>query len=472
MTGVLRILTDDQMVMLRDAAIDLLVNAGMKIKNDEILGLLEKEGASIDRTTQRAFLTSSLISRLIPDNPSTMSEWELNPPDADNLNVWGSHPFVMDWPGCQKREASRADLTEILKAVHTLEEISAIGPPVSICELPAVIEPVESLALTMQITDKKIAPAEIQLPEQIKYAVRLSEIYTGQPNSTALVSGGDYFQSPLVFGARSAECILEKARFGLPSFIGTMATSGLNSPGTVAGTITQALAELLGGLVIGKAINPELDWGSIACTGILDMSTGSACFSSPECTLQDMSLYQIMRRIYGRQIIVAEHYIDAPTPGIQATFEKTYRFNAAASFGAHILLNNGILDAGLAFSGVQCCLDLDTNRSLLQMYRGIEVNEETIGRDVILEACLSDSPNFLDMDHTVTHCRDNFWYPKLPLRAKTEAGIGWYEHSARILEIADERWKNAIATYEPINLSDDKRQAIEQVLVDARKELL
>jgi trimethylamine:corrinoid methyltransferase-like protein len=76
------------------------------------------------------------------------------------------------------------------------------------------------------------------------------------------------------------------------------------------------------------------------------------------------------------------------------------------------------------------------------------------------------------MDHTVEHCRDNFWYPKLPLRAKVEAGIGWYEHSARILEKADERWRNAIATYQPIDLSDDKRRNIEQVLADARRELL
>ena len=103
MRGVIRILTDTQIEDIKSASIDILVNAGMKIKSETILRKLEKEGAHVDYSRHRAHLTTHMISRLLPEKHSAMKDWELQAPDADDLGVWGSHPFVLDWPSCARR---------------------------------------------------------------------------------------------------------------------------------------------------------------------------------------------------------------------------------------------------------------------------------------------------------------------------------------------------------------------------------
>ena len=71
-----------------------------------------------------------------------------------------------------------------------------------------------------------------------------------------------------------------------------------------------ALAELMAGWVLGYAVNPDLPAGGIVSTGSLDMRTLSACFGSPEAMLQDVSVVNICRRLYGIPVHAAVGYTD------------------------------------------------------------------------------------------------------------------------------------------------------------------
>jgi trimethylamine--corrinoid protein Co-methyltransferase len=472
MRGATKILSDSEIGQIHESAVALLVSAGMKVCHPGILQSLEKTGAKVDGPRQRAILTREMIARLLPEHPTNITDWELNTKSSQEGHIWGSHPFILDWPQCTARKAARKDLTEVLQAAHGIQEIGIIGPPISMDDVPASVEPIEAMALTMSTTDKKLHHAEIVLHEQIKYAVEFGEILTGQPRSAALVPENEYFTSPLVFGDRSAECVLEKIRLGIPVRVGTMSTSGLNSPGTVAGTVVLGLAELLGGLVMFKAIEPNGQYGCIACTGVMDMTTADACFSTPECTLQNMAIYQILRLRYGIHTVVAQQYVDATLPGIQATFEKTHRYCATAGFGAHLLPNNGILKSGLVFSPEQCLLDLEMSRALARQFRGMVADDDAMALDLLISACHEASPNFLAEEHTVRHCRQNFWLPKLPLRARDHGTSDWYAGDERLLQVAHERWNEAQRNYHPIDLAEDKRRAINDVVARARRELI
>lgn len=466
--GAQSILSDKQMEMINHSAIQILQNSGMKIENETILEAMKQEGAIIDHTNKRVRIPVNMFRRLMPEHHTEIMDWQLESPGENDLAVWGSHPFILTWPELELRKAGRPDLEEALQACHSLPEVAAISPPLALFDAPPLMEPLEAVVMAMLVTDKRIGAAELFEPEQMKYAVELGEIHTGRAGATCFITACEYFTSPLMLGDRSARCILERTRLGMPTVFGSMATSGLNAPATVAGTVVLALAEILGGQIIGKCLDPTLAWSGIAATGAADMAAIGALFSTPETTLQDIALYQICRRLYGLKIGIAEHFIDATEPGIQATFEKTYRFCACASFGAHILLNNGLLCSGKAFSPVQCMLDIETDQALLRLYRGFDAKPDKLAEEIISKESLSESPNFLEQEHTFANFRSNFWFPKLLTRHDTDSnGVG-----RKLLDRAYGRWREAVNSYRPIDVSAEKQTAVQDVLRRARIELL
>ena len=466
MQGLLNVISDQEMEMINDSAINILENIGMKIESDIILKKLKSEGAIVDETKQRARIPAKVFKRLLKKNYTDLGNDELTPPNENDLAVWGSHPFIQTWPDCKLHSATRKDLQEVLQGVHMLAEIKNIAPPVAIADTNPMLEPIEALAMTMSTTNKHISGAEIFAPEQMKYGLEMGEIYSGNSNDTRFIGGCEYFTSPLILSERSARCIVERTRLGAKTNFGTMATSGLNAPGTIAGTVVLGLAEILGGQIIGACLNPDVQHGAIACTGVADMSTMACRFSTPETVLQDVSLYQICRRLYGLRITIAEHFIDAPKPGIQATFEKTYRFCSCASFTTNILLNNGLINGGNAFSPVQCILDIETNRALLRLYKGYEINIETLAKEVISEEAIKDAPDFLTSKHTLDNFRNNFWFPNLFLPNKKESG----KNDKSVLEHACDKWNNAVNSYEPPDIPQEKLQAVKDVVKRAQAE--
>jgi len=476
MRGQFSLLSDGELRQLSGAAFDLLGRVGMKVEHEEILAALARLGCQVDEAAFHVSFPSHVLEATLRHyGEGPVEQYEVEPPgeDASWSLIGGVQPHFLDWPAGRRRLATREDLLRLVKMAHVLPEFRAVGLPLVDCTAPQEIEPILSRALVMKHTDKPFAGSEVIHASNVKYLVELADIEAeGKARNTG-VATCNFVIAPLRMARRACECVVEKFRFDIPFIAGTMPISGLSAPGTVAGTAAVALAEVLGCFVVARALRPDLPVGAIVASGSLDMRTARACFGSPEATLQDVACSQVAHRIWGvRRVGPAYGYIDAKTPGIQATYEKLFKMLIAFPFTGNIGGWEGLLSAGQDYCPTQHMLDGEIASSIHRFKRGIEVNAETLALEVVEEVGLGSGKSFLEHDHTAAHARSEFWMPELLERTRWRGEAEELAAERELLERADAKWRAAVERYEPPDIPAEKLRAIDEVVERARRDLL
>ncbi len=473
-TGNLWKLHDDQALQKIDsAAISLLTKSGVRIENDELLDLLDSAGCRIERSSLRCYFSENLIADAIgklgaqtDDTIKIPIGW--NP--QNTLSQTGSYPHLLDWPSGYRRLAIRQDVVDMAKMAHTLDDFGEVGRVLVCSEVDPHIEPVWNTLQIAKTTDKPIIGGEVMFVEQLQPLVKMGEILTGRPGETGLIAACDFFIAPLTLYKRQADLFVAKRRLGMPIDPGTMPISGLSAPVTIAGTVAVAVAELIAGWVLGYLINPELPVGGIVCTGSLDMSTASACFTSPEALLQDTMTTQVCHRLYGINVSAVTGYSDAKRPGLEAVFQKMLGLSLAP-FGTTRFISAGILSAGQDYSPVQHILDAEINKSIERLWGGFEISDETIALDLIHQQISTGHANFVDTDHTFEHYKSEQWFPRWIDRSVWQGQSTEISAEYKMLERIDNYCKNAIDNYQQPDIDQTKINELEKILKEAEGKL-
>lgn len=456
-----------------EAAIQLLTGGGCRVEHEGLLHMLEGAGCRVDRSSMRCRIPEKLVRDVIErlgarkeDRVEIQPSW--NP--QSHLHLGGSYPHLLDWPGGNRRLATRQDVVHMAKMGHMLPEFETVGRVLTCAEVAPRLEPLWTTLTLAETTDKPIGGGEIFYAHYIEPLVRMGEALSGKPNDTSLIAACDFFIAPLIFDRKQAECFLEKRRFGITNVPGTMPISGISTPVTLAGTVTVAVAELIAGWVFGYAVNPDLPAGGIVSTGSLDMRTTAACFGSPEALLQDMTTVQICRRLYGIPIHAAVGYVDCKRPGLEAVFQKMYPL-ISSPFGTGLLGASGLLSAGQDYSPVQHLLDAEIEGAIERFYGGFEVSGETIALDLIEDMMQKDTTNFLDTDHTLRHFRSEQWYPKWFDRSVWQGEAFERDAERKMLERIDRYWKVAVERYERPDIDRHKIGELQRIFHAAEREV-
>lgn len=202
------------------------------------------------------------------------------------------------------------------------------------------------------------------------------------------------------------------------------------------------------------------------------MRTTKGCFGTPESAIQDACVVQLFEaRLGGHAHISGPGYIDATAPGLQAVYEKTVKahvFNAC--LGMPLRLGNaGLIDAGAVHSPTQYVLELELNAGLVRSDWEVPVDEEHLALDDILTLGPGEASNFLQTDHTLKHCRDA-WYGDLLDKGARALADGVDEE--RLLERADEYWRDIVAGHTPPEIDEERKRAVCEVVERARRELM
>jgi trimethylamine--corrinoid protein Co-methyltransferase len=140
-------------------------------------------------------------------------------------------------------------------------------------------------------------------------------------------------------------------------------------------------------------------------------------------------------------------------------------------FTKHLGGQTGTLEAGNTYSPTQQIIDLEINRQAMQLARGMEVNDDTMAVAEIEQFVPDDKQSFLMMDHTLKHWKESLWMPALMDRSSFESPEAERKKELQIVERAEARWRDALASYTPPRLDEDKIKAAEKVLEQARKKL-
>ena len=257
---------------------------------------------------------------------------------------------------------------------------------------------------------------------------------------------------PMKFAVDALGCLRAAVEGGMPVLLLSAGQAGATTPACLAGAVSQAWAECLGGLVYVNAIRP----GAPAILGawpfVSDLRTGAMSGGSPEQGLLSAACAQ-MGIVFDLPFGTACGMTDAKLPDFQAGAERASTLLAAALSGANIIYEA----AGMYASLLGACpesllLDNDVLGAAMRVTRGIEVTPETLSFDEIMEVCTGGEGHYLGSDHTLKVMQSEYIYPEFSDRTSPTV---WEENGKpEPLREAIRRKRVILESHYPRHISD------------------
>jgi len=215
--------------------------------------------------------------------------------------------------------------------------------------------------------------------------------------------------SPLLYYDPAVEKILFCAEKGIPLINYPAPQAGSTAPATFAGTVVQASAESLSGLVMAQLVRPGTPFIYGAFATVMDMSTMIFSYGAPEMNVMVAALAQ-MAQHYRLPYFGTAGCSDAKFPDAQAAAEATFSCLSSALTGANLVHDSGWLDHGSIASPAYMVLVNEILDMVNQYVKGMPVDDETLALDLIDR--IGPGGHYLQEEHTLKHFRE-VWYSNL-----------------------------------------------------------
>jgi trimethylamine--corrinoid protein Co-methyltransferase len=302
---------------------------------------------------------------------------------------------------------------------------------------------------TKHVGTSMVDPAHVEECLRILHAVAGGEAaWRARP----FVSQSNCFVvPPLKFAEDACRCLEVAARGGMPVLLLSAAQAGATSPAALAGTVVQAVAECLAGLVYINCVVP----GAVAIWGpwpfVSDLRTGAMSGGSGEQALITSACAQ-MGHFYDLTVGSAAGMCDAKLPDVQAGYEKGVTAGISAMTGINLMYESAGMHASLlGYCHESLLIDNDMLGAINRNVRGIEVNDETLSLEVISEVCLEGPGHYLGSAQTLALMQREYFYPAMANRMSPKE---WNEAGRPdIVERATARKREILSTYYPATIS-------------------
>ncbi len=265
---------------------------------------------------------------------------------------------------------------------------------------------------------------------------------------------------PMKFAEEALNCLHAAVEGGMTVLLLSAGQSGATSPACLAGAVAQAWAECLGGLVYVNAIKP----GAPAILGpwafVSDLRTGAMSGGSPEQAIMSSACAQ-MGHYYNLPTGTCGGMTDAKFPDIQAGAERAYTTASIASAGANLIYESAGMYASLLGACPESVLiDNDILGAAMRITRGMEVNEKTLGFEVLKDVCLGDKGHYLGSAQTLEVMQSEYIYPEIADRLSPNE---WAEQNKpEIMKKAIEKKKQILESYYPDHISEEVDRKIRE----------
>jgi trimethylamine--corrinoid protein Co-methyltransferase len=236
---------------------------------------------------------------------------------------------------------------------------------------------------------------------------------------------------------------------------------------TLAGAVVQGTAEALMCLVMAQLRKPGCPFGLGCNFSVFDMAAGLLSMASPEMSLALAAQAEVAQS-FGLPTWGLAGSTDAKVLDAQAGIESTFSILAQGLAGLNLIHDVGYMDNGMVCSTAQLVLGNESIGMAKRFIRGIEVNRETLAREVIEK--VGPGGHYLDQDHTYDHFKSELWMPGLLTRSAYEdwKNQGAKDMAARIQEKLEDIVKN----HQAPSLPDKTLAALSEIKKKGEKELV
>ena len=420
--------------------------------------------AGADVKGERVRIPRGLARKLCSTAPKTFTQHARNP--ARNVEIGGRNlvlapvygpPFVRDAEG-GRRYATIHDFQNFVKLGYMSKWLHHSGG--TVCEptdVPVNKRHLDMLLAHMTLSDKPYM-GSVTEPSRAADSVEMSKILFGSDfvDRNTVMTSLININSPLTFDSIMMGALEVFAKANQASIISPFIVGGAMAPVTVAGTLTQVLAEVLAGVAYSQLIRAGAPVIMGAFVTSIDMNSGAPTFGTPEAAHITYGAGQLARRL-GLPYRSGGAFCGSKLPDAQAAYETANSLNMALLSGVNFMLHAcGWLEGGLVSSYEKYVMDADQLGTLHHLAKGILVDENAQAMDAIRE--VGPGGHYLGCQHTQDNFKSAFWRSDLLDYKPFET---WDEEGARDTQaLAGVRVKKMLGDYQAPTMDEGKHEEL------------
>ena len=419
--GHYKVMSETDLKRIHQAVLDVLEQVGFADAIPSGIEAMTRAGAILGSNGRLTFPRS-----LVEDTVALAArKFPLHAQDPKfDLEPWGTKVYfgtagaavhIVDPISCEYRESTTKDLYDIARIVDEMEHIHFFQRAVVCRDLPDPFEmDFNTCYASVMGTSKHVGASWVD-PAHLKASLEMLHMIAGGEDkwrARPFVSQSNCFVvPPLKFAQDACRCLELAVEGGMPVLLLSAAQAGATSPAALAGTIVQAVAECLVGLIYVNALKP----GTPAIFGtwpfVSDLRTGAMSGGSPEQALLSAGCAQ-MFHFYDLTGGTASGMTDSKIPDAQAGYEKAYNHALVGNAGANLIYESAGMHASLlGYCLESIIIDNDILGATQRTIRGIEVNDETVSLETIKKTCLEGPGHYLGSDQTLRLMQRDYVYP-------------------------------------------------------------
>ncbi|MFZ1339620.1 MAG: trimethylamine methyltransferase family protein, partial [Paracoccaceae bacterium] len=464
------ILNDEALSIIEWNAETVLEEIGVNfVENPAALELWKAAGADV--RGERVRIPRGLARKLCATAPKTFTQHARNP--ARNVEIGGRNlvlapvygpPFVRDAAG-GRRYATIHDFQNFVKLGYMSKWLHHSGG--TVCEptdVPVNKRHLDMLLAHMTLSDKPYM-GSVTEPSRAADSVEMSKILFGSDfvDQNTVMTSLININSPLTFDGIMMGALEVFAKANQASIISPFIVGGAMAPVTVAGTLTQVLAEVLAGVAYSQLVRAGAPVIMGAFVTSIDMNSGAPTFGTPEAAHITYGAGQLARRL-GLPYRSGGAFCGSKLPDAQAAYETANSLNMALLAGVNFMLHAcGWLEGGLVSSYEKFVMDADQLGTLHHLAKGVSVDDNAQAMGAIRE--VGPGGHYLGCQHTQDNFKSAFWRSDLLDYKPFET---WDEEGARDTQaLASVRVQKMLGDYQAPAMDAGKREELEDYV--ARK---
>ena len=465
------ILTEEALQIIEHNAETVLEEIGVNFPDNP--GALQRwrdAGASVDG--DRVRIPRGLARKLCETAPSSFTQHARNP--DRNVVVGGKNlvlapvygpPFVRDVAG-GRRYATMEDFRKFVKLGYMSKWLHHSGG--TVCEPTDVAvnkRHLDMLHAHMTLSDKPFM-GSVTEPSRARDSVEMCEILFGKDfvaENTVMTSLIN-INSPMIFDDVMMGALEVYAQAGQACIISPFIVGGAMAPVSVAGTLTQVLAEVLAGIAYSQLcrVGAPVILGAFVTS--IDMNSGAPTFGTPEASHITYGVGQLARRL-NLPYRSAGSFCGSKLPDAQAAYETANSLNMGLLAGVNFMLHScGWLEGGLVSSFEKFVMDADQLGSLHHLAAGVQMDENAQALDAIRE--VGPGGHYLGCAHTQANFKSAFWKSDLLDYKPFET---WQDEGARdTMTLASLRVEKMLGDYQQPTMDPAVRDELDAYVANKK----
>ena len=471
-----RLLTEDQIMEIHRASLEVLESIGVRLLHDEAVELLRDAGCRVKPGAGGNIvqIPNWLVEECIDSAPSRITIYNQEGEEAMRLEGRNIHfglgtdlISTQDLETGETRPTRLQDVVNAARVADYCEEIDFIASFGLPSDVPTNSMYVECARVMMENSNKPIfftAGGEEDLAVIIEMAAVVAGGEEALRQKPFLIHYSEP-TAPLTHSYNAVRKVFLCAEKGIPINYTPGDIMGASAVVTLAGGIVQATAEALSGIVLHQVRVKGAPIISGFVLTPLDMKKGTTCYGAPDFRLTNSAFADIFH-YYGLPIWSTVGS-DAQCLDAQASMEHAFGTLMAALDGANLIHDVGYLGQGLLSNPASIVMCSEIISYVKRIVRGFDLTREKMALDVIRQ--VGPGGHFLTVSHTRDHFHEEIWHPQLLNRDSPDP---WAKKGGLTYEeVVTQKAREILSTHQPRPLPDRVREQLAELAGQAEEEL-